>query len=552
MLSAARLEMGSPGGHVRLLRGDILRFGARCGRTRIPCRSLIARWLICVAAFALANQAARANEGACCIDATNTCTINVEESQCAAQGGRFGGVGTNCAQLNPPCACVPADCNDGVACTVDSCEPITDTCLHTPDHSPCASLNNQCLVGVCDPIAGCVAQPGNEGGSCDDGLFCTVNDVCGGGVCNGEPRDCSDGLPCTDDTCDETSNQCVHVPDDTNQCADSVFCNGVETCQSGVCQPGTPPCDDGQACTIDTCNESQQQCSNVCITPVITCPGDLVYECDNVGVFPDPTDDDTCSLNPVVDCSEVSTPGELPQEETIIRTCTITNDCGNMAECSHQIEIVDTTPPDVTCPPDLVFDCSDIGDFGDPSVSDNCDPSPDVTVTVETTVNDCRQNTAAGISPPPKLTIKRTVEASDGTPTVAAGSSGNVAVCVQTIEVIDTTPPVMTSCAVTLTRCEGTSLDFMPPTCTDLCGDCVVSCVRSDGRLLTDPAPSVPITITCTSSDDCGTLSAPCQTMIEPGGCPDIPTVSEWGLVVLTLVLLIAAKTSFGFARRAA
>ena len=45
--------------------------------------------------------------------------------------------------------------------------------------------------------------------------------------------------------------QCLNNSD----CDDHVFCNGAETCLNGVCQPGTPPCDDGIACTTDTCDE---------------------------------------------------------------------------------------------------------------------------------------------------------------------------------------------------------------------------------------------------------------------------------------------------------
>lgn len=47
-------------------------------------------------------------------------------------------------------------------------------------------------------------------------------------------------------------------------CNDSTFCNGVEKCVGGNCQPGTIPCIDGYLCTKD-CDENQDQClTQVC------------------------------------------------------------------------------------------------------------------------------------------------------------------------------------------------------------------------------------------------------------------------------------------------
>lgn len=59
-------------------------------------------------------------------------------------------------------------------------------------------------------------------------------------------------------------------------CADQWFCNGVEVCVSGSCAPGSDACDDGLACTLDSCEEATDQCTNA--------PNDAV--CDN-GIFCD-------------------------------------------------------------------------------------------------------------------------------------------------------------------------------------------------------------------------------------------------------------------------
>ena len=89
----------------------------------------------------------------------------------------------------------------------------------------------------------------------DDGNACTI-ESCTGGVCAAPCTDCGDdGNACTSDACNPESGACPFAaePDGTS-CADIDFCNGEETCQAGVCTPGSPPnCDDGSACTADSC-----------------------------------------------------------------------------------------------------------------------------------------------------------------------------------------------------------------------------------------------------------------------------------------------------------
>eukprot|EP00573_Skeletonema_grethae_P005631 CAMPEP_0201712026 /NCGR_PEP_ID=MMETSP0578-20130828/59433_1 /ASSEMBLY_ACC=CAM_ASM_000663 /TAXON_ID=267565 /ORGANISM="Skeletonema grethea, Strain CCMP 1804" /LENGTH=810 /DNA_ID=CAMNT_0048201083 /DNA_START=53 /DNA_END=2485 /DNA_ORIENTATION=- len=62
-----------------------------------------------------------------------------------------------------------------------------------------------------------------------------------------------------------------------SDCDDGVFCNGVETCVAGKCRRDAETCDDGLACTIDTCNvasdvcEHQAKCSGLCTEPTGVC-----------------------------------------------------------------------------------------------------------------------------------------------------------------------------------------------------------------------------------------------------------------------------------------
>ncbi|MFT5357498.1 MAG: hypothetical protein ACI9KE_004735 [Polyangiales bacterium] len=177
------------------------------------------------------------------------------------------------------CGGGPRACGDGVACNGDEtcdedgdlCAPGTTTCADgeicdLPADS-CVSTCSGCRIGgVCygdgqvDPTNTCnvcnITQSGttwtdNDGARCDDGLFCTDVDVCGGGVCSGSSRDCGDG----------------------------VACNGSETCNesSDRCDAGETTCTDG-----DICNTSMDMCVLSCVGGSTLCGG----ACTNTQVDP--------------------------------------------------------------------------------------------------------------------------------------------------------------------------------------------------------------------------------------------------------------------------
>ena len=158
-------------------------------------------------------------------------------------------------------ACVvgtPVSCDDGVACTVDACDPSTTACAHTPDHAICTGGM------LCDPVDGCSAGPPCETDTdCDDSVFCNGAERCepATGCVAGTPPACDDAVDCTVGRCDATSDLCAQDPDDA-VCQDGLACNGSERCDAtggttGTgCLAGTPmDCDDGIACTTDACDE---------------------------------------------------------------------------------------------------------------------------------------------------------------------------------------------------------------------------------------------------------------------------------------------------------
>jgi cysteine-rich repeat protein len=151
-------------------------------------------------------------------DDGNPCT----DDTCDPAGGCVHDLNPNCVECS-----LPSDCDDGNPCTDDSCEPISGTCTHT-----------------------------NNADHCDDGFFCTIDDLCSGGTCAGTARDCSGlGDQCNDGVCNESLAECEPQPkmDDT-PCTDGSMCTTVDVCRSGSCVGGAPDsCDDGNECTADSC-----------------------------------------------------------------------------------------------------------------------------------------------------------------------------------------------------------------------------------------------------------------------------------------------------------
>src|SRR5207247_7038834 len=86
------------------------------------------------------------------------------------------------------------NCDDGNACTADSCSticPTAVTCVHT---SIVCDDHNTCTDDSCNASSGCVFTP-NNANPCDDGNPCTT-DSCIGGTCVGGPST----LPPVNDT----------------------------------------------------------------------------------------------------------------------------------------------------------------------------------------------------------------------------------------------------------------------------------------------------------------------------------------------------------------
>lgn len=163
------------------------------------------------------------------------------------------------------CTPLPEDCDDGDACTTDTCDGPSGTCVFTPvancecsvpadcgfSFNPCITLS--CNEGLC--------QEDEVIGTCDDENLCTLNDACDAGTCTGDLKNCDDGEDCTMDECDpfQGPDGCTHTPA-TLPCDDGDLCTSNDTCSlAGACS-GTPIDCNVAGCLVGSCNGGTGSC----------------------------------------------------------------------------------------------------------------------------------------------------------------------------------------------------------------------------------------------------------------------------------------------------
>lgn len=117
--------------------------------------------------------------------------------------------------------------------------------------------------------------------------------------------------------------------------------------------------------------------------PVLTCPDDITMECEestdpsNTG-FASAVDD--FDPDPTLNYSD-AVAGNCPT--VISRTWTAVDNNGNTSDpCVQTITVEDTTPPEITCPDDIMVlegESTDPSETGEATAKDNCDSAPEIT-----------------------------------------------------------------------------------------------------------------------------------------------------------------------------
>ena len=173
----------------------------------------------------------------------------------------------------------------------EACNGIDDDCDSETDEPDLVEGNyinlcddeNDCTEDKCMAGEGCVNEVQNAG-TCDDGNACTLADHCEAGTCLGNPVECADNNPCTDDICTETGG--CDFPPNQEPCDDNDACTVADQCAEGTCTGVPLSCE---------CHEDVD-CLD--LEDGDLCNGTLV--CDTAGV------PYTCIVNPetIVTCPE--------------------------------------------------------------------------------------------------------------------------------------------------------------------------------------------------------------------------------------------------------
>ncbi|MBI3364272.1 MAG: hypothetical protein HY033_05125, partial [Ignavibacteriae bacterium] len=164
--------------------------------------------------------------------------------------------------------------------------------------------------------------------------------------------------------------------------------NPVITVLSTVATPGSCPTESSYTRTwrATDCAGNHSECSQTITKhdntpPVITCAAaPSPIQCPATPVFLPPTVSDNCDPNPTVTFADVTTPGNCPGVYSVTRTWTATDCAGNHSSCSRTVNVVDTTPPVITCAAaPSPIQCPATPVFPAPTATDVCDPSPTIT-----------------------------------------------------------------------------------------------------------------------------------------------------------------------------
>ncbi len=167
---------------------------------------------------------------------------------------------------------------------------------------------------------------------------------------------------------------------------------------------------------------------------------------------------DNCDDNLDVAFTDTSVPGDCPNQETVTRINSVTDDCGNVTLDTIVVNIEDTTPPTLFADnfvPNLVLACDQVMPMLNFMVMDNCDSDIDIIETRDS------------IGDPCNFTITRTFSATD--------DCGNANTLTQTITVLDNFAPIFSTFPqdqnITIFSGESIQVDVIDASVTDNCSD---------------------------------------------------------------------------------
>jgi len=244
-----------------------------------------------------------------CKDVTKLCDLLCKAPDSCTKTRCLRTPGTN----NVTCKNKAINCDDGKACTVDSCDKklgcqnvfqTSATCtvpcnkdLDCTAWGTSQNLLNKCQKPVCDTSLGaCKAVAGPKTGKCAGPQVCSVSTDCPqskfGTVCCPNSNTCADNQCSTDLDCVPTdpkttwgyckkssgcgNSQCIFKL----KCTDNTQCDDGNSCTKDMCMRdygfcrNVPRCVDNNCCTLDICIPSADSKSYTCKNPVRSCTND--------------------------------------------------------------------------------------------------------------------------------------------------------------------------------------------------------------------------------------------------------------------------------------
>jgi len=291
-----------------------------------------------------------------CDEDNDWCVYTADDSQCDnglwCDGSETCHVEDGCLSGTAP------ECADDVSCTVDACDEQLDACVNLPSDARCdndafcdgvetCDQVNDCQAGVapdCADDVSCTVDSCDEVNDaclnvasddlCDDSVYCNGSETCNEltGCVDGETRVCDDGIDCTEDSCSEDVKGCLYAPND-ELCDDVLVCNGVEVCSAvdGCLVGEAVNCDDGIACSEDTCKEDPGGCEYIYLDEACN---------DNDACTSDSCDAEVGCVNEVMDCNDdnACTTDSCSEgvcvNEALEECCLTVEDCDDINECT--------------------------------------------------------------------------------------------------------------------------------------------------------------------------------------------------------------------------
>jgi hypothetical protein len=467
--------------------------------------------------------------GACAVAGGGTveCSCEVDCTECNPDTG----------QCEPSVGCDGGPCaDDGFACTEDRC--VDGVCTHTPIAGFCVG-GGDCMQSACDPghpdadADGCVLLPRPLSTPCEaDENRCTEDHCDGQGQCvlfHDRNDDCS---------CEENCSACNPS---TGQCGPSLACNGAVCgeadfactaflCADGFCELQILPdfCDDSATCSDEVCNPFHPNAD-----PQTGCVNDRIHARCGDGTV---CTDDACApgapgADPVTGCLFIDngTCGACCDRAVPGGDCVDgaePGDCVGSQMIHYPAETCEVVEAEGRC-------LEHTGACCDRRIADPVERCHDDVPESECIIDDPNQVRW--------YKFTRCADLSSGE------CSEHTGACCDELSGTCTDDVPESACSQLQPDPLQRSWSKDQPCSEVMCIPATGACCNADaGPLATEGICEVTTLAECRCEKCIWTKEASCDAIDCQNVFVTIPTVSEWGLLILTLLLLIGAKIYFG------